>query len=167
MKYAKYLLTITALLALLFTSGCDNGGEDDGEEEVASLIGTWRNDTTANTDIETPSSVPENIRETLKDFSITIEADDNDSTLLYRTQNTEQLIFPTQGTFDLPEEANFEAGTVNILRNPDNVLVSTSLETVDSVSLLLMNFIVAGTDDEGSRTAQVKGEYNFRLAKTQ
>lgn len=166
MKYAKYLLTITALLALLFTSGCKEG-EDDGEEEVASLLGTWRNDATANTEIETPSSVPEEIRKTLESFSITIEADDNDSTLLYRTQNTEQLIFPTEGTFDLPQEANFDAGTVNVLRNPDNVLVSTSLETVDSVSLLLMNFIIADTNDEGSRSAQVKGEYTFRLAKTQ
>ena len=165
MKYANYLLTITALLALLFTSGCDNGGEDDGEGEVASLIGTWRNDTTANTSITAPASVPEDILKTLEDFSITIEADDNDSTLLYRTQNTEQLIFPPQGFFDLPKDSNFETGTVDILRNPDNVVVSTRVQTADS--LLLMNFIVAGTDGEGSRTAQVKGEYNFRLAKTQ
>ena len=165
MKYAHYLLTITALLALFFTSGCDNGGEDDGEEETASLIGTWRNDTTASTSITTPTSVPEDIRKTLENFSITIEADDNDSTLLYRTQNTEQLIFPPQGEFNLPKNSNFEAGTVDILRNPDNVVVSTRVQTADS--LLLMNFIVAGTDDEGSRTAQVKGEYTFRLAKAQ
>lgn len=158
MKYISNLLAPFTALSLLFMIGC--GGDDDsstpgdGDSESA-IIGTWAQDSAS------VITTPEGSGVTFTDFSITFATSDTEGMLRYTTSNTNTLVFPSQGTIEVPADPNFEAG-VQVLRDSE-VPMTVSLVGEDQLRMVFTIDADSGIPTENSRVAEVVGEYNFLL----
>lgn len=156
MKYTNKLLATIAALSLLIMVGCSGGEDPPGPEPEnkipgEEITGKWVQGT-----ITGPAE------ETFTDFSITIGTTSTSGQLSYSTQNTNTLVFPSQGTFTLPDSPNFDSGA-QVTREDgvpvDIRLVNGALEmklTVDADS---------SVPSDNSRLVEVSGEYTFLLDK--
>ena len=163
MKYISKLFATVATFSLLFVIGCGGGDDnpapgpgDDGVQGAA-IIGTW-------TQAE-PGDVttPEGSGVSFENFSITLSASDVEGILDYSTTNTNTLVFPSSGAFQVPADPNFSNGAV--LTRDSEVPVTVTLVGENQ---LRMEFTIesdSGIPTENSRVAQVVGAYNFLLTK--
>lgn len=157
MKYANKLFATIAALSVLVMIGC-SGGEDptpdpdpDNKVPGEEITFKWVQGT-----ITGPAS------DTFTDFSISIGTTNTAGQLSYTTENTNTLVFPSRGSFTLPDNPNFATGA-QVTREDgvpvDVRIVDGKLEmklTVDANSSIPTN---------DSRIAEVSGEYTFTLDK--
>ena len=162
MKYAHQLLASLAAFSLLFMVGCGGGDDsptpgENGENPGAAIIGTWVQDE--------PGDVTGPAAESFTDFSITFTTTDTPSQVRYTTIGTEPLVFPAQGTFDIPESPNFQNG-VQVTRE-DGVKVDIRLADENTLGMEFTVDSDSGIPTENSRVAEITGQYTFTLTKQQ
>ena len=156
MKYTNKLLATIAALSLLVIIGCSGGEDPPGpgtEDEIPGeeITGTWVQGT-----ITGPA------QETFTDFSIAIGTTSTSGQLSYTTQNTNTLVFPSSGTFTLPDNPNFDNGAQ--VTREDGVKVDISLVN-NQLRMVLTVDADSSVPSDNSRVAEVSGEYTFLLDK--
>ena len=165
MQYISKLFATVAAFSLLFMIGCGGGDDNptpdpdngDGGVRGSAVIGTWVQAEPG--DVTTP----EGSGVSFEDFSITFSASDVEGVLDYSATNTNTLVFPRSGTFQVPADPNFSNGVV--LTREDQTPVTVTLVGENQ---LRMEFTIesdSGIPTENSRVAQVVGAYNFLLTK--
>ena len=162
MKYANRLFATLFAFSLLLLMSCGGGddnptpGDDDdngnGGVPGEAISGTWEQG-----DIDGPAA------DQFTDFSITISTTDEPTELDYSTTNTEPLVFPEQGSFDLPADPNFTTGAQ--VTREDGVQVDVTLVGEDQIRLEFTIDSDSAVPTENSRVAQVAGQYTFLLDK--
>lgn len=167
MRYTNKLLTVAALLILLFSVSCDkNGGgntpgpEFPGEE----LAGTW---TAVREDAISAPAGAEAIAAEFAGFTITITADATNGVRYTATHDGEPLVFPAGGPYALEgveDSDNFETGA-SVTRQPDSVPMTVTL--LDNGETLRLAFTISTASGDNARVTGIEGEYVFTLDKQQ
>lgn len=166
MRYTNKLLTMAALLSLIFSVSCkDNGGGNntpDPEIPGEELAGTW---TAVREDAITAPAGAEAIAAEFADFTITITADATNGVRYTATHDGEPLVFPAGGPYALEgveDSDNFETGA-SVTRQPDSVPMTVTL--LDNGETLRLAFTISTASGDNARVTGIEGEYVFTLDK--
>ncbi|HYF67951.1 MAG TPA: hypothetical protein VD884_07440 [Ohtaekwangia sp.] len=151
MKHVNRILSLLALSAMVFLTGCDKGDDNkksENDQQIEKLVGTWTaQEVTLDTD---PQEYP--------GFTITISGSAGDDQLSYTTSNR-----PANGPWPASGNLSFGSPATNkLIRSGDNLDINYQV----SDAQLTMSFNYEGDGFAGGRTAEVAGDWVFTFTKS-